>query len=234
MKKHMLFSLSITGLVIGFSLTGCDNGVAEKKYNPTMVCLGDSLTAGYGATVPKADDKTKSYPAYLQNKVNIPVINAGVSGNTTSQALARINTDVLSQNPQIVIILLGANDLLQWVNIADTEYSLQEIISKINNGNRKIYLAKFYTDEIGLEIGKSMGAGLLPEEAVLSLINDYNTMFNTLASSNNVTLIEDIWDGVWGVNMSDEYHPNAAGYETMAGNIFKAIQPYLQAYGFLK
>jgi lysophospholipase L1-like esterase len=54
-------------------------------------------------------------------------------------------------------------------------------------------------------------------------------MFTTLApSSSNITLIEDIWAGVWGVHMSDSVHPNAKGYEIMADNIYKVLRPYLQ------
>jgi lysophospholipase L1-like esterase len=53
-------------------------------------------------------------------------------------------------------------------------------------------------------------------------------MFDSLVSTNNIELIEDIWDGVWGIHMSDMVHPNARGYEIMADNYYKAINSYLQ------
>jgi acyl-CoA thioesterase-1 len=212
--------------------TACDNGVTNNDQGVTLVCLGNSLTAGYGATTPGVDDKSKSYPAYLQNKINIPVINAGVSGNTTSQGLSRVNSDVLSKNPQIVIIELGANDLFQGVPITTTKDNLQKIINIINNGNRKIYIAKFFTETVARDMAANLGINNYAIQT--EIINQYNNMYDTLALSNNVILINDIWDGVWGMYMSDDVHPNAAGYEIMANNYFKALQPYLQENNLMK
>jgi acyl-CoA thioesterase-1 len=232
MKKQILFVVAVFGLSIGFFFIGCDNGDIHNNQGTTLVCFGNSLTAGYGATTPGVDDKSNSYPAYLQSKINIPVINAGVSGNTTLQSLSRIDTDVLSKDPRIVIIELGANDLFQRIPITTTRSNLQNIIDTLNDGNRKIYLARFYTDAIARAMANDIGITDYVVQTLL--INQYNTMFNTLASSNNVVLIDDIWDGVWGIHMSDSVHPNAAGYEIMANNYFKILQPYLQANGLLK
>jgi acyl-CoA thioesterase-1 len=232
MKKYIFSAAIVFGLLIGFSFIGCDNGSINNSHDTTLVCLGNSLTAGYGAITPGVDDKSNSYPAYLQNKINIPVVNAGVSGDTTLQSLSRIDTDVLSKNPRIVIIELGANDVFQRIPIKDTRDNLRSIIDKLNDGNRKIYLARFYTDAIARAMANDIGITNFAMQTLL--INQYNTMFNTLASSNNVVLIDDIWDGVWGIHMSDSVHPNAAGYEIMANNYFKILQPYLQANGLLK
>jgi acyl-CoA thioesterase-1 len=232
MKKFIFSFVVIIGLVIGFFLTGCDNGTTNSSQGITLVCLGNSLTAGYGATIPGMDDKSKSYPAYLQNKINIPVVNSGVSGNTTSQGLSRIDTDVLSKNPRIVIIELGGNDLFQGIPVTTTWNNLGNIINKLNNGNRKIYLAKFYTDTVARTMAANFG--IIDYDIQTTLINQYDNMFNALASSNKVVLIDDIWDGVWGIHMSDSIHPNAAGYEIMANNYFRVLQSYLQANNFLK
>ena len=210
-------------LITGMAIIGCDDGSTNKDItakNITLVCLGDSLTAGYGATTAFEEDKSKSYPAYLQKKANISVINAGVSGDTTAQALARVDSDVLSEDPKIVIILLGANDFFQNIPILTTQNNLQDIINKVDNGNRKIYLAKFYTDAM---------AALISILDLSGTFTQYNDMFTTLeASSNNIEIIEDIWTGVWRVHMSDFIHPNAKGYEIMADNIYNVVQPYLQ------
>jgi len=221
----------ILGLIICFFIFGCDNGSVNKNQDATLVCLGDSLTAGYGATTPGADDKSKSYPAFLQTKTTIPVINAGVSGNTTANGLSRVDKDVLSKNPQIVIILLGANDLFQGISLNTTKNNLQNILDKVNNGNRKIYLAKFYTDAVARQMANSLG--FTDYNMQTALINQYDNIFSTLAAQNNVTLIDDIWDGVWGIHMSDSIHPNAAGYEIMAENIFIVLHEYLQTNGLL-
>ena len=206
-------------IVLVMAVVGCDGGSTKGK-DITLVCLGDSLTAGYGATKPSEEDKSKSYPAYLQKKTGInTVINAGVSGDTTAQALARVDSDVLFHDPDIVIILLGANDFFRLIPVSTTQDNFQTIINKVNYGNRKIYLAKFYTDEM---------AASFPIPIPSVIVNEYNNMFNTLATSNNIELIEDIWTGVWREHMSDIIHPDAQGYEIMADNIYKVMEPYLQ------
>ena len=227
MKKPRIILLFCAFLAV---FAGCNNGSANNQ-GETLVCLGDSLTAGYGATTPGVVDETKSYPAYLQNKVNIPVINAGVSGDTTAEGLARVRTEVLSKNPQIVVISLGANDLLRGIPVETTKANLQSIINRVDNGNRKIYLAKFYTEAVARAFTNSFGLGYATQTA---LIDQYDDLFRALASENNVVIIEDIWQGVWGLNMSDLVHPNAKGYEIMAENVFNVLQPYLRANNLLK
>ena len=221
-----------------FLLAGCNSDIPDtinETQGESIVCLGDSLTAGYGASTPGEDDKSKSYPAYLQEKVNIPVFNAGVSGDTTAQGLARVDSEVLSHNPQIVIILLGANDLRALTPLQTTIDNLQRIIDKVNDGKRKIYFAKFYgeiTEEKIIDLSNLLG---ITNYAVLTeLITQIDNAYNTLASENDVTLIEDIWQGIWGIHMSDLFHPDAAGYEIMADNIFNVLQPYLQENDLLK
>jgi acyl-CoA thioesterase-1 len=143
-----------------------------------------------------------------------------------------LDTEVLSHNPQIVIIILGANDLGRMIPVTITRANLQDIIDKVNNGKRKIYLAKFYTEEVARSLTDRYGFSDYVD--LTAIINQYDNLFNSLASENNITLIEDIWHGVWGINMSDPVHPNAKGYEIMAGNIFNVLQPYLRANNLLK
>jgi acyl-CoA thioesterase-1 len=248
MKKTLFSVVVIIGLVIGFSLSGCDNGGDEQGI--TLVCFGDSLTAGYNATTLELPDKAHAFPAYLQSKINIPVVNAGVSGDKSADGLLRVDRDVVSQNPQIVIIEFGANDLFNLVPVETTKTNLLAIIKKLEDGNRKIYLAKFFTDSNAESMANAIAQyavsnGLVPSgvtadqvKAMISQkVEEYDAMFTSLASSNNVELIEDIWSGVWGEaeRMSaDGIHPNAAGYAIMANNYFEALEPYLAQNGFLK
>jgi len=230
----------IVPLVIFLLLTACAGnfvgGVSTKKSSSnetfTLVCFGNSLTSGHGAVIPGVDSPEKSYPAFLQNKVSIPVINAGKTGDTTAQGLSRINNDVLSKNPRIVIIELGANDLFQGVSLTTTYENLKKIISMLNDGNRRIYLAKFYTETIARDMMNMLQiTGYNEQTAVLDL---YDSMFNELVLSDNIVLIDDIWAGVWGIHMSDHIHPNEKGYEIMADNYFNALKPYLQENNLLR
>jgi len=193
-----------------------DSASGSTSGEETIVCLGDSITAGYGATIVGKDDKSKSWPAFLQNKVNIPVINAGKSaGETSAQGLARVKKDVLSKNPRIVIIQFGGNDQFQRIHPTTFQNNLQKIIDMVNDGKRKIYLANPFP---------------FVDEWNASYIN----MFQTLASSNNIELIMNSWDSVYGIHMSDKVHPNAKGYELMAEHIFNALKPYLEANNLLR
>ena len=234
MRKRILGAAAI----LLFWLVSCDNGslgnsdVDQGDEENTLVCLGDSLTAGYGAGVPGEDDKTKSYPAHLRKKVNIPVVNAGVSGDTTALGLARLREDVLSKNPRIVIIELGANDLFQGVSLTTTANNLRSIINLVSGEKRKIYVAKFYTEKVAREMLR--WANITDSNVQNLLIAQYDTMFGSLAVGGGVEIIEDIWSGVWGIHMSDIVHPNGKGYEIMAENYFTALEPYLRAEGLLK
>jgi acyl-CoA thioesterase-1 len=247
-------------LVMGLVFFGCDNqnngGNDESVPEPErlLVCFGDSLTAGYGASKPDEDDPAKAYPAFLQTKVTIEVINAGVTGDTSTQGLARVEDDVLLLNPQIVIIELGANDILEVLKqgtdnltlramaaIETTRSNLASIITMLDNGKRQIYIAKFYNEEVVsamLTMADIPAASLVTVQGIF--ISNYNAMFASLLESRggNVELIDDIWSDVWGIYMSGaaspDIHPNAVGYEIMAGKYFDAMKPYLEAHNLVK
>ena len=167
MKK---LTVGILGFAICFSFICCRDHITDIVIDDDpvigdpviLVCFGDSLTAGYGAAKPGEDDRTKSYPAFLQErfdgeKINILAENAGVSGDTTGMGLLRVENDVLAKDPGIVIIQFGANDLFKTVLeganlLSTTESNLQGIIEKVNDGKRKIYLVKFYTEPVAKEM----------------------------------------------------------------------------------
>ena len=156
--------------------------------------FGDSLTAGYGSS-PGED-----YPSRLSSILGVTVINAGVSGDTTDMALARLDTDVLSRDPRIVIVGLGGNDFLRGVPISATEANLRTIIQKIHGAGAMIML-------IGYRFP--------------SLQVNYQTMYARVASEERCLLISGVLKGIWTDPSlkSDEIHPNARGYQMVAERI---------------
>jgi len=243
LQAKMRSILAILALTLVWGITSCaSNGAATSGSSPvqeTIVCLGDSLTSGYNATTLGKDDKKKAWPAVLQNKVNIPVINAGVGGNNTAQGLARVKRDVLSKNPRIVIIELGGNDWLQTIPMDTIKDNLQKIIDMVNDGNRKIYLVTFTFPKMNEPYNLTAWDGKKRYTATFTpeMYEQYKNMYIALASSNNIEFIEDIGDGVFVAKeyiSADNMHPNAKGYEIMADNIFKALKPYLEANNLLK
>src|SRR5687768_6811544 len=91
----------------------------------SVIAFGDSLTSGYGASA------GEDYPSRLSAMSGVPIVNAGRSGDTTESALARIEDDVLSGNPRIVIVGLGGNDFLSGMAVQSTEENLRTIVRRI-------------------------------------------------------------------------------------------------------
>jgi acyl-CoA thioesterase-1 len=189
----------------------------------TIVCFGDSLTAGYGSTTPATD----SYPALLQARVTLPVINAGIRGDTSGQGLARLQADVLDHDPVIVIIEFGANDYFiagSGIDMAAVENNFRTMLSLLEDGNRKIYVAKFYTYDIAQDM---LGGDM-------TLYYEFENMFGRLAADFDITLINDIWGPVWDdpdLRPPAGVHPNTAGYTVVEGLYYQAIKAVIEYNG---
>jgi acyl-CoA thioesterase I len=159
-----------------------------------IIAFGDSLTAGYGA------QPGEDYPSKLSGMIGMSVINAGVSGDTTESALARIEGDVLSRDPRVVIVGLGGNDFLQGVPLATTERNLRSAIRAIHGAGAMVVLLGFRFP---------------------SLSANYGTMYAKVARDERCLLVPDLLDGILANPSlkSDEIHPNARGYELMAERV---------------
>ncbi len=161
----------------------------------TIVALGDSLTEGVGASTPE-----NSYVGVLERRLNITIVNRGVAGNTTADALARIDTEVTPLHPDIVIILLGGNDYLKKIPQQETFADLSRIIKKVQSEGAVVLL-------LGVR------GGLLHDK--------FSDDFETLAQETGSLYVSNVLDGIFGniKLMSDEVHPNDAGYMKMADKI---------------
>jgi acyl-CoA thioesterase-1 len=190
-------------LLLGCSLfASCGSGEPVVLSGENIICFGDSLTYGTGAS------RNKSYPAQLSEMTGIPIINAGIPGNTTSDGLERIETDVLERSPRIVLITLGGNDLKNGVRKDVAYKNLKTIIEAIQAEGGLVVLG-------GVKF--------------LVLDKGYGKMYKKLAKETEIILIPNILGGLIGKDkyMSDPIHPNAAGYEIMAKKFHEAIEPYL-------
>jgi acyl-CoA thioesterase-1 len=196
-----------------------------------IVCYGDSLTDGHGVS------RNKAYPAMLQGMVSVPVINSGVSGDTTTVALYRLNKDVLSLDPKVVIINLGANDFLQQIvnrktDVDITKHNYEIMLANLATENCKIYITRFLSESIMKEI---MGYQGISPQIQQEIIKNWNNLFSYLQTLPvKVEIIDNIWEGVWQVHMSDDLHPNAEGYKMMASVYYDALKPYLEKNNMLK
>ncbi len=201
MKKIPGFALIVFILLVGCSKASNIKNLDSRGTN--IICLGDSLTEGFGA------EQGQDYPSILSGYLGRKVINAGVSGDTTRDVLKRIEKDVLEQDPRMVIVILGGNDFLQKLSEEETFRNLEKIVDLI----------------------QSAGAAVTLGEVRTGLLNDsYLSGFKNLARKKRTLLIPNILKGIIGRPelMSDPIHPNTKGYAVMAKRIYREISPYLK------
>lgn len=167
-----------------------------------IICFGDSLTHGTGAS------QGMDYPSQLSRLIGRPVINAGIPGDTTSTALARLERDVLDRSPRIVLITLGGNDLKNRRDRDQAFRNLRAIITAIQGRGALVIVG-------GLDV-PLWGRG-------------FQEQYKKVCEETGAVLVPDTLKGLLGnpEKMSDAIHPNDTGYGIMAGDFFEAIKPYL-------
>jgi len=187
----------------------------DKKTDKKIILFyGNSLTAGYGL------DETESFPSIIEDKIdslelNYSVVNAGLSGETTSGGLKRIDW-VMKQKVDIFFLELGANDMLRGLPVDETRKNLEEIISivKAKNPNVIIGLCEMVA-------APNMGD---------TYVNEFSKIYRDLSSIPHVKFIPFFLEGVAGntdLLLKDGKHPNANGQKIVAENIWKYLEPLL-------
>ncbi len=185
-------------------LVGCRREIPNlDSPGTTIIAFGDSITEGVGS-----DGPGTTYPEQLAERLGRPVINAGVAGDTTAEALARIES-VVAQDPWLVIIELGGNDLLRQVPIEQTEANLSGIVERLLAARAVPVL---------IEIHGPFGGGR------------YSDLFERLGEKYNVPVLEDALPDILSERSlkSDEIHPNADGYAKLAAAVSKELAPILK------
>ena len=180
-----------------------------------VVVLGDSLAAGLGV------EPAQAFPTLLQKKIaaegwNYAVINAGVSGDTSADGLARVDW-LLRQRVDVLILELGGNDGLRGVPVSVIRTNLQTILDRVK---RKYPQARIIV--AGMQMPPNLG-------------EDYTTafreLFPELAAKNHAALIPFLLEGVAGkpeLTQDDHIHPTAEGQKNVADNVWKVLKPVLE------
>ncbi|MBI4483524.1 MAG: arylesterase [Acidobacteria bacterium] len=177
-----------------------------------IVAFGDSLTAGPGV------DPEFRYPELLQSALDARgysyrVVNAGVSGDTTSSGLTRLRT-VVALKPTIVILELGANDGLRGLPLAASRANLEEIIVRLKEAGIQVVLA-------GMRIPPNYGP---------LYTRQFEQMYRDLARRHDLTLVPFLLEGVAArpeLNLEDGIHPNETGYGIVARTVLETLEPLL-------
>ena len=185
------------------------DAVARAK----IVAFGDSLTAGFGL------EENESYPYLLQQKLNAEgydyeVVNAGVSGDTSLGGLERIDWTLQGDNVQVLILALGANDMLRGLPTKKMKENLDRIIQKAKAKNIRVLLC-------GMLAPPTMGS---------AYTRDFSNAFPDLAEKHKIAYLPFLLENVAlqkDLNQADGIHPNARGTRIMTDNIYKVLQPML-------
>lgn len=180
---------------------------------PKIIAFGDSLTAGFGLS------EKESYPYLLQERLkadgfDYEVVNAGVSGDTSLGGLERADWVLEQDHAKILILELGANDMLRGIPVARMKDNLDKIIKKSKAKNLRVLLC-------GMLAPPTMGQ---------QYSRDFMMAFPDLASENKVEFLPFLLENIAmnkDLNQGDGIHPNAAGARIMTDNIYKALKPML-------
>lgn len=181
---------------------------------PVILAFGDSLTAGKDVAV------EENYPSRLQVELDqrgyhYRVINAGISGDTTSGGLSRIDRWLRQASPEIVILELGANDGLRGQSVPKMKENLAEMIRRIEAAGATVVLA-------GMQMPPNYGQ---------EFTEPFRQAFIDLAAEHQVAFIPFLLEGVGGdrkLNQSDGVHPTGEGYQVVVQNILAVLEPLLK------
>lgn len=197
------------------SITEEEMPVSETSKTKTILCFGDSITAGYGL-----DDTNDAFPGLLQSRIDsldldYMVVNSGLSGETTAGGRSRLNW-VMNQDIDIFLLELGGNDGLRGIPLTETRSNLQAIIETIQekSPNTKIILA-------GMELPPNMGQDYTAE---------FRAIYAELAQQYELAFIPFILKDVGGIaelNLGDGIHPTVEGHKIVANTVWEVLQPLI-------
>jgi acyl-CoA thioesterase-1 len=187
---------------------------AAQSRRLRVVALGDSLTAGY-LLPPNAAFPVVLQAALNQRGLDVEITNAGVSGDTASQGLERLDWSV-PDGTDAVIVELGANDALRGIDPKVTRAALEEIVTRLKARGIAVMLA-------GMLAPRNMGP---------DYVRSFDTIYPDLAAKYDLVLYPFFLDGIAGdarLNLRDGLHPNPEGVNVIVERITPTVERFLRA-----
>lgn len=193
---------------------GCneDSPTSPSQGTPVIVAFGDSLTSGPGLR------PEETFPALLQQRIareghDYRVVNAGVTGDTTSEGLARFDA-ALVPDTEILILAIGGNDGLRRVPVATVERNIATMIERAQARDIDVLLCQMEAPPLG----------------GLTYTFEFHRLYARLADRYKVPLVPFFLIGIIGneeLDLDDTLHPNAAGHRVIADTIWPHLRPML-------
>ncbi len=192
-----------------FAITAITAHAAPQK---TLVCFGDSITAGYNL------DAAQAYPVQLQKLLNAKgynykVLNQGVSGNTTKDAVARVQS-IVALHPEVVLVEFGGNDGLRGLSPEITRKNMDTVLSTLQSAHIRILL-------VGITLPPNYGA---------DYIKSFSAIYKEAAAMHHIPLMPMLYDGIYtvpGTIQADGIHPTAKGSQLIAEHLVPLLTPLL-------
>jgi acyl-CoA thioesterase-1 len=205
-----MFVTTLLGLAV--SAIALQDGGANRT--PRIVVLGDSLTSGHGI------GQANAFPSVLQRRLDqageaFRVVNAGVAGDTSAGALHRLPS-LLTDDVEILIVVLGANDGLRGVPIAQIEANLKRIIERAQARGITVLLCEM----------------AVPPLYGWNYMVAFHRLFGSLAASYGIPLVPFMLKNIIGradMFQADRLHPNAAGARAVADHVWPHLQRVVSA-----
>ena len=196
-----------------FALIATNFSLSSYGISKTIVCFGDSITAGYGL------DASQSYPSALgrllaKQGYGYKVINQGVSGNTTKDAVTRVNS-IVALHPDVVLLEIGGNDGLRGLPPDSTRKNLDAVVSTLVQAHIQVLL-------MGITLPPNFGA---------DYIKSFDQNYKTVAAKYHVPLKAMLYEGIYtlpGTIQADGIHPTAKGSELIAEHMMPQLTPLLR------
>lgn len=203
-RKYIVIGVGVlVAAVVGVALVW--PGEAAVRNYPSsgteVIAFGDSLVQGVGASAPE-----KNFVSVLSTQLGRPIVNLGVSGNTTADGVQRLG-ELDKYQPKVVMVLLSGNDRLRQIPQEQTLANLGTIIEYLQNKGAVVVLLGVRGDLFG---------------------NGHDDKLKALAESRQAVYLPDVLDGLFGNNryMADLVHPNDAGYAKIANRIYPLLLKY--------
>lgn len=209
--RHFVKPMALAGMM---ALMPVSSIMASGQ--PVLMVLGDSLVAGHGLP------QDEAFPDVLgrllkEDGVDVEIVNAGVSGDTTAGGLARLDWS-LAAKPDAAIIVLGGNDLLRGLEPAASYRNLDDIIEQLAANHVEVLLA-------GMQAPRNLGA---------DYANEFDAIYDRLAKRHKILFYPFFLDGVAlqpAMNQPDGMHPNEQGVVHIATKILPLVKTLLSKTG---
>jgi acyl-CoA thioesterase-1 len=203
----------VTGLLLAAALLGMPPASVAQDRVVKVVALGDSLTAGYNLP-PSAAFPSALEAALKARGHKVEIANAGVSGDTATGGLDRLDWSV-PDGTDAVILELGANDMLRGIDPEVTRKALDTIITRLKERNVPVMLAGMYA-------ARNLGP---------DYVRRFEAIYPELAKKHGLVLYPFFLDGVQGdakLQLPDGLHPSAEGVKVMVGRILPSVESFLK------